>query len=1641
MKRIPCLSLMFILMALPAYAAVSLSLNTNSTESSFQQTAIQSYGKLPLSFEANQGQVDPKVKFLSRGKGYNLYLTSTEAVLVLQKRGVIEDQSAQKIAEPVQESILRMKLVGANPHSKVKGQDILPGKGNYFIGQDPSKWRTDIPTYAKVRYEGVYPGVDLIYYGNQRQLEYDFVVAPGADPKTIELAFQGAERLQIKEEGDLLLQVKGEEVRLRKPVIYQEINNLRQPIAGRYFLKGKNKVGFRISDYDIMKPLIIDPVLSYSTYLGGQGGDMGSGIVVDAAGNAYVTGNTASIDFPSTSGAYQPALGGGACQLTPDFAPPCDDIFVAKLNATGSALIYSTYIGGDNQERGRSIAIDASGNAYITGETQSMNFPITPGAFQKGLISANCGSSAQSRPCSDGFVVKLNPTGSALVYSTYLGGNGDDISTGIAIDSAGNTYLSGITSSTNFPLVNPIQPKYSGGVDGFVAKLNAAGSALVYSTYLGGSDHDGASDITIDSSANAYVVGGTFSKDFPIVNPLQAKNHGTSNAFVSKIDPTGGTLIFSTYLGGGNFDQASSVAADASGNIYLAGSSNSIDFPVVNPIQATNHGGNDAFIAKMNPAGSALIYSTYLGGSGNDGAGAVTIDRFGNVYLTGDTTSLDFPTIHPIQSSSTCTPQFPFCTDVFIAKINAPGTSLSYSTYLGGVGTNVGFSIAVDATGNAYITGYTDALDYPTTAGAFQPTSSASNGDDVFITKIGNVSPVAQISANPSSGAPPLAVHFDGSASSDPDGTIGAYTWDFGDGSSGTGPTADHTYASAGSFTATLTVTDDAGAKGSSSTQIRVSNTLFSDDFNRVTGLGSNWKVYAGSFTTDGSSAVSTGATNFAGITSLLGASDYTVESVLTVPAGSLYSGIIARANPSSFTSDLYAAQISTAGSVNLYRRNAGSWTQLESASSGIAAGTPYTLRLKVSGSNPVTLEVALNGSILFAYQDSSASRILSGIPGIENYNSGVKYDRFIVSSIASSAPPRLQSIAVSPVNPTITVGATQAFTARGSFSDGSTKDLTTSVTWSSGNTAVATISNQAGSQGVAKGISAGSATISAVDPATSISGGTILTVTAGNQAPIARLSANPTSGVAPLVVHFDGSGSSDPDGTITSYAWSFGDGVGGTGVTSDHTYSAAGTYTATLTVTDNQGAKGSTQTTITVSPQSSNILFNDDFSRNTGLGSNWQVYFGSFTTDGNFAISQNTVANWAAVTQALNTNDYTVESVLTIPAGSLYSGIVARGNLSTGFYKDLYAAQIAADGTVNLYRRNAGSWTQLKSAQAGIVAGTSYTLKLKVAGRNPVNLEVLLNGSSLFTYQDSSASQIFSGVPGIENYNPGVKYDRFTVSSNSTTSINKPPTAKITTDATSGLAPLTVHFDGSTSSDPDGSIASYLWNFGDGSTGTTSIMSHTYNQAGTFTASLTVTDNNGATGTAQVTITVTAPGTPTLFSDGFNRTTGLGSNWQVYYGSFTTDGSNAVSQGTVANWAAITPSLNTDDYSVEAVLTVPAGSVYSGVVARGNPGTGFLKDLYAAQIATDGTVNLYRRNAGSWTQLKSASAGIAAGISYTLKLKVSGTNPVNLEVYLNGSVLFTFSDTSTSRILSGIPGIENYNNGVKYDRFTVTSP
>ena len=554
-----------------------------------------------------------------------------------------------------------MQIVGGNPKAALRAEEPLAGRVNSFVGNDPRGWHVGAPTFGRVGFQAVYPGVDLVYYGNQQHLEYDFLVAPHADPKQIHLQFAGAERMQIDSTGDLVVRMQRRELRWQKPIVYQQdAKTVRHAVAAHFHLKrrpnGQADVSFALGRYDTSRPLVIDPVLLYSTYLGGNGGgflgDQGYKVAVDSAGNAYITGTTSSTDFPVTAGAVQPTnRKQGTTSST---------VFVTKLNANGTGLIYSTYLGGGSVDTPRGIAIDSAGDAYIAGYTSSTDFPVTSGALQ----TVN---KKQATTASNAFVTKLNPTGTALVYSTYLGGSTNDEAFGLAIDSASAAYVAGFTSSTDFPTtpgafqtVNR-EPSTS-GTNAFVSKINPAGSALVYSTYLGGTGAsagnrgggDGANGIALDSSGSAYVTGYTYSTDFPVtagvVQPLKSGGTLVANVFVSKLNASGTNLVYSTFVGR-NGDNALGIAIDGTGNAYIVGDTFATNFPTtVGAFQRLNKKtspgfSSNAFVTELNSTGSAFVYSTYLGSVSNGDTGfSVAVDGNGRVYVVGGTNAADFPT-------------------------------------------------------------------------------------------------------------------------------------------------------------------------------------------------------------------------------------------------------------------------------------------------------------------------------------------------------------------------------------------------------------------------------------------------------------------------------------------------------------------------------------------------------------------------------------------------------------------------------------------------------------------------------------------------------------------------------------------------------------------------------------------------------------------------------------------------------------------------------------------------------------------------------------------------------------------------------------------------------------------------------------
>jgi hypothetical protein len=661
------------------------------------------YGRLPLSFEENVGQVDDSVKFLARGAGYSLALKSTEAVFVLDGRTAASNRTGLRAGAPSKAdigspSMLRMQLIGTAANARMAGGSALPGKVNYLIGNDSSRWKTNIPTYAKVVYRGIYPGVDLSYYGNQYKLEYDFIVAPGADPSKIAIGFSGAKQMRVGPKGDLVLSIRHADVRWHRPVVYQESNGKRSPVACRYVLQPHGRLSFDVGHYDGRRPLIIDPVFAYSTYLGSSFEDKATSIALDRDGNAYVTGQTTySSDFIGTSN------------------PPGGTVgFVSKLDPSGSFLRYSSFIGDLTP---LSVAVDRNGAAYVAGYITAATLSVTNGA--QATYGAGNG---------DGFLIKLNVFGNAVDYGTYLGGSGGDAAIAVALGPDGTAYVAGTTKSTDFRTVAAYQSHNSGKEDAFVVRIDTAitgPNSLLYSTYLGGSDDDEAVAIAVDAGGRFYVTGLTYSLDYPLAGAFQRT---PKPIFVTAFDAKGAAPTYSTYFGSATVH---ALAVDNKRHAYITGNTTDAQLPIRNAVQTTLVGrssgfGNqsDGFVTEFDTASSgdgSLIYSTYLGGLDAYIGIGIAVDVWGNTYIsgTGEDASGSYPT-------------------VFVTKIGAGGGATLFSSVFSGHGDAHVGGMAVDPLGFVYVAGMTSATDFPTTAGAVQvhkagPTGWDGSARDAFV--------------------------------------------------------------------------------------------------------------------------------------------------------------------------------------------------------------------------------------------------------------------------------------------------------------------------------------------------------------------------------------------------------------------------------------------------------------------------------------------------------------------------------------------------------------------------------------------------------------------------------------------------------------------------------------------------------------------------------------------------------------------------------------------------------------------------------------------------------------------------------------------------------------------------------------------
>ena len=660
---------------------------------------------IPPFFVENTGQVSAPVRFVAQGSGGSAWFSPGE------------------VAFHAGGALVRIFAVGSSPSAVIEGGERLAGSANFLIGPEEN-WRVGVPLYRSIAYRGLYQGIDMTYGSDGRNLKSQFVVQPGADPALIRIAWLGAGRPVVDESGALAVSLAGNLLREQLPVIYQMRGADRESVDGRFAVAPDGTVRFEIGHYDASLPLVIDPTLVYSTLLGGSSSDAATAVAVDAAGDAYVAGFTASQNFPTASPEQNYNAGS-------------NDAFVAKLNANGSGLVYCTYLGGSGDDRAFALAVDSSGDAYVAGYTNSYNFPL------RNPIQSSLGGARNA------FVAKLGPAGNALLFSTYLGGRGSDTAYGLALDSSANAYVTGDTTSANFPSSN-YQKANAGTQNAFVVKIASSGAALNYSTYLGGNSVDHGAAIAVDSSGVAYVTGSTFSTNFPVSSgAYQATLAGGQDAFVAKISADGNKLVYGTYLGGsgggtGYPESGQGIAVDSQGNFYVAGATSSINFPVLGGVQNSLDGWLDAFAAKFGPTG-ALVYSTYLGGSGMDMANAIAIDSSGGAYLAGYTISSDLPvTGNALQST------YGGDYDAFVARLNPAGNSLLYLSYLGGSASDTATGIALDSSGNAYVAGWTLSTNFPL-ENAYQSVNGGNYG--AFLAKFSFAAPPTNVGVTPASGS------------------------------------------------------------------------------------------------------------------------------------------------------------------------------------------------------------------------------------------------------------------------------------------------------------------------------------------------------------------------------------------------------------------------------------------------------------------------------------------------------------------------------------------------------------------------------------------------------------------------------------------------------------------------------------------------------------------------------------------------------------------------------------------------------------------------------------------------------------------------------------------------------------------------
>ncbi|HRS92698.1 MAG TPA: SBBP repeat-containing protein, partial [Methanolinea sp.] len=733
---------------------------------------------IPLQFVKNAGQSDDGVEYIVLTDGGSLFFAP----------GGVSIKLVTPDGQTFRTTSLGYSFYGADPDPEMTGLFPRESTVNFLLGKDPSSWYTDVPTYGAILYRDLYPGIDLEYCGTSDGIKSVFTVAPGASPDSIIIEYRGVSGLSLTDEGALRIQTPAGDLLEYPPVAYQVIDGQVVPRDVSFALHGNNRVGFSTGSYDPEFPLIIDPVMKYGVYLRGVGLAYGRSVAVSPDGSAFVTGETFPAPY-SLQGESIGPLGGGM------------DVIVVKVNPEGTVPLYVTYIGGSGNETGYGIKVDASGYAYVTGVTDSQDFPVKD-ALQ-GYLAGD----------TDAFALKLSPDGSNPVFSTYLGGTRPDSGNDLALDRFGNILIAGDTSSFSMPDIDhSTHTVYGGNQDAFVLKLTGDGKEIVYSEFIGGNQKDAGNGVAVDRDGNAYVTGETSSKDFPVKDAYQSSLSGGtwSDAFITKVSPGGETFVYSTYLGGPQIDVGHAIAVDSYGHAHVTGSTLMSVFPVKNAFQPVSGGAMDAFYSYLSADGRELLYSTYLGGSCNDWGTGITTDVYNTIFITGSTASLDFPLVDPFQ------PRFgngdPKATDAFVAKFCPFETRPDYLTYLGGTGSDNGASVATDGVDGAYITGFTDSPNFPSSdpyPPAFEPKGQ---GGFLFVLRDDACTPpcelpVAGFAANPASGHVPLTVNFTDTSTGNPV----IWSWDFGDGETSPDQNPVHTYTAEGTYTVTLTVTNECG--------------------------------------------------------------------------------------------------------------------------------------------------------------------------------------------------------------------------------------------------------------------------------------------------------------------------------------------------------------------------------------------------------------------------------------------------------------------------------------------------------------------------------------------------------------------------------------------------------------------------------------------------------------------------------------------------------------------------------------------------------------------------------------------------------------------------------------------------------------